>query len=110
MNNLTQKKCEACSIDTPPMKREAIMENLGKLHKDWSVVDERQISRDFTFKNFREAIDFVNQVAELAEEEGHHPDIYVHNFRNVLIDLMTQKIQGLSLNDFIMAAKIDELR
>ncbi len=109
MNDLTEKKCEACSIDTPPMKPQSIQENLAKLHQDWSVVDGRQISRDFTFKNFQEAIDFVNKVAGIAEDEGHHPDIYVHNYRRVLIDLMTHKIQGLSLNDFIMAAKIDKL-
>lgn len=110
MNDLIKKKCEACSIDTPPMKKEVIMEHLAKLHEGWSLVDGRQISRDFTFTNFNEAISFVNKVADLAEEEGHHPDIYVHNFRKVLIDLMTHKINGLSLNDFIMAAKIDELR
>lgn len=76
---------------------------------DWSVLDEKEIQKDFKFKNFKEALAFVDKVGELAESEGHHPDINLHNWNKVTITLSTHAIKGLSENDFIMAVKINQL-
>lgn len=71
--------------------------------------DFKKIYREFKFNNFKEAMEFVNQVASLAESEGHHPDIYIHHWNKVRLELSTHAIGGLSENDFIMAAKIGSL-
>ena len=67
------------------------------------------IEREFKFRNFKEGLVFINRVADLAETEGHHPDIFLHNWNRVKISLMTHAIKGLYSNDFILAAKIDHL-
>ncbi len=105
---LSAGKCEACSIDTPPMKGPIVQDLLGQLDPHWKLVDETHIERLFRFKDFQKALDFVNAVGGIAEEEGHHPDVELGWGRAKII-LMTHKIKGLSRNDFIMAAKIDLL-
>ncbi len=85
-------------------------EKLRKETPDWKVVDGVQIIREFKFKDFGKALAFVNKVGEIAESQGHHPDINLHNWNKVLITLSTHAIKGLSENDFIMASKIDLLR
>jgi 4a-hydroxytetrahydrobiopterin dehydratase len=75
----------------------------------WQVVEDHHLAREFTFEDFRQALDFVNQVGELAEEEGHHPDVFL-SYGKVKIQLWTHKINGLHENDFIMAAKIGALQ
>lgn len=77
--------------------------------KNWNVVDGKQIQKDFKFKDFKEALAFVNKVGDIAEAEGHHPDISIYSWNKVKIELSTHSIGGLSLNDFILAAKIDQL-
>ncbi|MFX0138931.1 MAG: 4a-hydroxytetrahydrobiopterin dehydratase [Candidatus Hodarchaeota archaeon] len=76
----------------------------------WSLIREKihRIKKQFNFENFKEAMKFVNKVAELAEEEGHHPDIYIY-YDEVVLELHTHAIKGLHLNDFILAAKINEI-
>jgi 4a-hydroxytetrahydrobiopterin dehydratase len=101
---LREQTCEPCQIGTPPLSQEEA-EELRRETPEWELAGS-QISRVFEFGDFRAAIDFVNRVAELAEEEGHHPDISIR-YSKVRIDLMTHKIDGLSRNDFILAAKID---
>ena len=76
---------------------------------DWSVVDNKQIEKEFIFKNFVEGLAFTNKVGAIAEAEGHHPDIFIHDYKKVKITLSTHAIGGLSANDFILAAKIDQL-
>ena len=77
---------------------------------DWNISeDNKKISRQFVFKDFKQALNFVNNVGNLAENEGHHPDILVH-WNKVTLDLWTHAVGGLSLNDFILAAKIDRLK
>jgi 4a-hydroxytetrahydrobiopterin dehydratase len=84
---------------------EALMPELN----DWSLIDEgRMIAKGFMFPNFKKTMEFVNKVADIAEEQGHHPDLTV-SYGNVGVELMTHAIEGLSENDFILAAKIDEL-
>jgi len=104
---LTKQKCEACEGGVIPLNRiEADI--LLKQIPGWEVADDvKSISRQYAFKNFKEALAFVNQVGELAESEGHHPDIHLTDFKKVSIDLSTHAIGGLSNNDFILAAKID---
>lgn len=105
---LYEKKCEACSIGTLPLEYEEIDSLAKELSSEWSVEQQRLIRRTFKFKNFKEALAFVNKVGDVAESEGHHPDIQL-GWGRVEITLSTHKIHGLSLYDFIMASKFDQL-
>ena len=105
--NLTKKKCIPCAKGTPPLKGTALQPYLA-LTSNWKVVAEHHLTREFLFKNFVEALEFVNKVGKLAEQEGHHPDIYL-SWGKVAIELWTHKIDGLSENDFILAAKINHI-
>jgi 4a-hydroxytetrahydrobiopterin dehydratase len=103
--NLAERKCAACGDGAQPMDEEQATAVACELPQ-WTV-HTKTIDRTFTFKNFREAIAFVDRVADLAEGQQHHPDIHV-NYRTVRLELSTHKIDGLSMNDFILAAKIDK--
>jgi 4a-hydroxytetrahydrobiopterin dehydratase len=105
---LTEKKCKPCEGGIPPLNTNEINAYREQIHHDWRVIDEEKISRNFRFINFKQTMSFVNKVAQLAEEEGHHPDLHV-GYGTCTIDLWTHAIKGLSENDFILAAKIDEL-
>ena len=107
MTELATKTCVPCRGGTPPLQGTEL-ENLRMQVPDWKVVDEHHILREFKFRNFREALAFVNRVGELAEEQGHHPDIFLA-WGKVQVTLWTHKIDGLTESDFIMAAKIDRL-
>ena len=74
------------------------------------IDDAKMLAKSFRFKNFVEAMQFVNKVAEIAEQEGHHPNIFMHDYRKVKLTLYTHAIKGLHENDFILAAKIDEIQ
>jgi 4a-hydroxytetrahydrobiopterin dehydratase len=105
---LTAKRCVACRGGTPPLTAEQAREYLAAT-PEWALSDAAdRLTRSFTFKDFRDAMTFVNRVADLAEEEGHHPDFAIH-WNRVEIVLWTHKIGGLHENDFIMAAKIDRV-
>lgn len=104
--NLTQKKCMPCEAGTPPLEQEKVNEFLKEI-PTWQLKDGH-LYKKFKFRNFVEAMEFVNKIAEIAEIEGHHPDFCVH-YNKVEIELFTHAIKGLSENDFILAAKIDEL-
>lgn len=106
--DLTGKKCKACEGWMKPMKKDEY-EPLLKQVKDWEVVENIKIVKTFIFKNFKEALAFVNKVGELAESENHHPNIFLFGWNKVKITLTTHALKGLSENDFIMAAKIDAL-
>lgn len=108
MNDLTQKRCVPCEIGTPPLTQEQYEPLLKELKLDWEVVEEKKIRHEFKFKDFRQALEFVNQVAKLAEEENHHPNIHIY-YSRVVIDLTTHSIKGLSENDFILALKIEQI-
>jgi 4a-hydroxytetrahydrobiopterin dehydratase len=103
---LVEEKCKPCQGGEPTLSvTEA--EKLARQVPEWSLED-KAIQRQFGFKDFREAIAFVNRVADIAEGEGHHPDIAI-SWNKVRLTLTTHKIGGLSRNDFIVAAKIDKL-
>ena len=108
VNELKNKKCKPCEGGIPPLSKEEIAEYRKQINKDWIVVDNKKISRNFSFVNYNHTMDFVKKVAELAEEEGHHPVMHVY-YGKVLIELWTHAIDGLSENDFILAAKIDDI-
>ncbi len=108
MSELRSKKCTPCEVGAIPMLPFEVEENLRKLHKDWESKDDKHIERKLTFKNFMEAIKFANEVAQLAEEEGHHPTLTI-SWGMVRVKLYTSKIGGLHENDFILASKVDQL-
>lgn len=89
------------------MKADEVSDYLNKV-SGWSSLEDKRIEKKFNFKDFIEAMKFVNKLADLAEEQGHHPDFCVH-YNEVKVTLWTHKIDGLHENDFIMASKIDEL-
>ena len=106
-SRLTEKHCVPCEVGTQPFDLETINGLLLMVPK-WKLEDTTKIVRSFRFKNFIESMHFINEVAQLAEAEGHHPDIFV-SYSYVRISFTTHNIGGLSENDFIVAAKIDEI-
>lgn len=107
-DSLLEKKCIPCEGTEPPLKAEEIENYMKKLPQPWEVLDNIKITKKFILTNFKEAIAFVNKVADLAENEGHHPDIFIY-YKKVKFELWTHAIGGLSENDFILAAKIEEI-
>ena len=106
--SLAEKQCEPCQGGIPPLSREEAQQYLEQT-PGWSLDDQAtRISRDFKFKNFKQALAFVNDVGEAAEAEGHHPDI-VFGWGYAGITFLTHKIKGLHENDFIMAARVNAL-
>jgi 4a-hydroxytetrahydrobiopterin dehydratase len=101
---LKEQKCVPCHSGMPPLSHEDALAMHEEI-PEWTLKDI-VIERAFQFKDFKEAIKFVNKVAETAEQEGHHPDIHIY-YNKVRLELTTHKIKGLSENDFILAAKIN---
>jgi len=108
MSDLAQQKCIPCEGGVPSLQGDEIARYQEQLASDWQVIDAHHLLKDYTFKNFVEALAFTNQVGEVAEAEGHHPDIYLA-WGKVGIKIWTHKIDGLSVSDFILAAKIDRI-
>ena len=107
-SELLKNKCEPCSGNTPKLNFEEISKYLSELD-EWSVNDNQEmIFKKFIFNNFKKALDFTNKIGELSDNEGHHPDISI-GWGYSLVMLHTHAIKGLSINDFILAAKIDKL-
>ncbi len=107
MSDLAVKTCVLCRGGVPPLKGEELT-SLQKQVDGWNVFEEHHITKTFKFPDFRKALEFVNRVGELAEEEGHHPDIFLA-WGRVEITIWTHKINGLTESAFILAAKIDQL-
>ena len=107
MDELISKKCVPCEGGCRAFKAEEIKHYWDKI-KGWSLFRIEKIFKEFKFKDFKESLAFVNKVAELAEEEGHHPDFAIL-YNRVIINLTTHACGGLTENDFIMAAKIDKM-
>ena len=106
---LTRKKCVPCEGGVPPLSGQEARD-LAEGVEGWALsADGKRIRREWTAKNFMAAIEFFDEVAQLAEEEGHHPDLHLVGYRNVAIELTTHAIGGLSENDFILAAKINRI-
>lgn len=107
--NLTKKKCIPCEDKSiKPMSRAATRDYVAAVPA-WDLAkNAKKITREFLFSDFKTALKFVNAVGKIAEREGHHPDIAIH-YNQVVLDLWTHSIGGLSENDFIVAAKIDAM-
>ena len=107
MSELANRQCVPCRGGVPPLQGEAITKLLSQLN-EWEVVDEHHLRKVYKCANFREAQSLVNRIGDLAEEQGHHPDI-CFGWGRVEVTIWTHKIDGLTESDFILAAKIDEL-
>ena len=106
--DLTKKKCKPCEGGVSALNQNEIAELRKHIADDWKVINNSKILKEFSFVNYLHTIDFVNKVADLAEKEGHHPVMHVY-YGRIEIELWTHAIDGLSENDFILAAKIDKL-
>ncbi|MFC2086824.1 4a-hydroxytetrahydrobiopterin dehydratase [Bacteroidota bacterium] len=105
---LKKKKCVPCEGGIPPLKENDINKYKEEIKEDWLVENNHILKKTFYFVNFKQTMDVVNKIAELAENEGHHPVMHVR-FGKLEIYLWTHAIDGLSENDFILAAKIDDI-
>lgn len=107
MNELADKSCVPCRGGVPPLT-EAEIRPLHVQVPDWKVVDNHHLARDYPFVDFKSALKFVDSIGAMAEEQGHHPDIYLA-WGRVGVEVWTHKIAGLTESDFIFAAKVDEI-
>ncbi len=108
MSDLAAKRCIPCKGGVPPLKGEAL-QTLQRQVEGWDVVEEHHLFKGFKFPDFRKALDFVNQVGKIAEEQGHHPVITL-TWGKAEITIYTHKINGLTESDFILAARIDAIK
>ena len=108
MSTLAEKQCVPCKGGVPPLKGQELARLAGELGGGWQVAEERQLEKEYRFKDFREALGFTNKIGELAEAQGHHPDIYLA-WGKVKLIIWTHKINGLTESDFVLAAKADRL-
>jgi 4a-hydroxytetrahydrobiopterin dehydratase len=106
--NLGEKKCKPCEGGVPPLDQKQINELKSHIKSDWSISDDKKLVKEYSFVNYKHTMDFVTKVAQLAEEEGHHPVMHVY-YGRVVVEFWTHAIDGLSENDFIMAYKIDKI-
>jgi len=108
MSELATKECIPCKGGLPSLKGSDFKSLLEKLENGWQVVEEHHLEKEYKFENFRHALDFTNKVGELAENQGHHPDIYL-SWGKVKLTIWTHKVDGLTESDFILGAKADQL-
>lgn len=107
--DLTAKKCRPCEGGVPPLSPAEVAEMLKQVPAWRLTADGQRIRREWRVKDFLTALDFFRRIGDIAEAEDHHPDLHLVGYRNVAIELWTHAIGGLSENDFILAAKIDQL-
>ena len=105
---LAARRCAPCRGDTPALRGEAAAALLAELGAGWRIVDEHHLEREFRFRDVRAALAFVNRVGEVAEQEGHHPDLHLA-WGRVRVEIFTHDVGGLTENDFILAAKAEAL-
>ena len=108
MSDLSKKQCLPCRGGDPPLKGPELDALFAPLDRGWSVVDEHHLEKEYRFDDFRQALDFTNRVGEMAEEQDHHPDIFLV-WGRVKVTIWTHKIDGLTESDFVFAAKTDAL-
>ncbi len=107
MSDLAKKTCIPCKGGVPPLNGTKLDELLEKLKSDWKIIKEHHLKKEYLFKNFKEALSFTIKIGELAENQGHHPDIFL-TWGKVKLTIWTHKIDGLTESDFIFAAKADK--
>lgn len=106
MNDLAEQSCVPCKGGVPPMEAEEAERLIARLDEGWDVVETHHLERTYEFPDFAEALAFVNAIGEIAEEQGHHPDIHLA-WGRVGVEIWTHKIDGLTESDFVLAAKFD---
>lgn len=106
MTDLAKKQCVPCQGGTPPLSKQETDKLLGELD-GWEIRKAHHLCKDYDLPDFKSALDLVNRIGDVAEAEGHHPDVFL-SYGKVGIELWTHKIDGLTESDFIMAAKIDQ--
>ena len=106
MTDLAKKPCIPCRGGVPPLKGAQLEDLQDKLKNDWKIINEHHLEKEYSFKNFKEALDFTVKVGELAENQDHHPDIFL-TWGKVKVTIWTHKIDGLTESDFIFSAKTD---
>lgn len=109
METLSKKSCLPCQKGTVPLQGEILQNFYKQLDPSWLLIEEKYLEKTYTFANFKDALAFTNQIGNLAEQEGHHPDLWL-SWGKVQVRLWTHKINGLSENDFILAAKCDAIQ
>lgn len=107
MSELASKQCVPCMGGVPPLKGREITVLLGKLGNGWNCIKEHHLEKKYEFPDFRQALAFTHRVGELAEDQGHHPDIHLA-WGKVVLTIWTHKIDGLTESDFVFAAKADQ--
>ncbi len=108
-SDLAKQQCVPCRGGVPPLAHEAIVSLLDQLGGGWQAADDHHLENDYKFNDFAEALAFTNRVGSIAEDQGHHPDIYLA-WGRVGLKIWTHKIDGLTESDFVFAAKADEAR
>ena len=108
MSDLAGEKCIPCRGGVPALQGSALRELEARLGGGWEVIDDHHLQKEIAFPDFASGLEFVNKVGALAEEEGHHPDLFLA-WGRVRITIYTHKVDGLTRSDFILAAKIDQL-
>ena len=106
MNELANRVCVPCKGGIPPLKGKELKALQNQLGNGWNVINEHHLKKKWKFDDFESALNFTNKIGSLAEDQGHHPDIYLA-WGKVEIKMWTHKISGLTESDFILAAKID---
>jgi 4a-hydroxytetrahydrobiopterin dehydratase len=108
MNDLAKRKCVPCEQGVPPLSEAKIRELLPSVPNWKLAADGKHIRREWRVKDFLEALAFFQRIAQIAEAEDHHPDLHLTGYRNVAVEMSTHAVGGLTENDFILAAKIDQ--
>ncbi len=109
MSELAKQQCVPCRGGVPPLTGAELEDVQARLGGDWNVVEQHHLEKVYKFDDFRQALDFTIKVGEMAEEQDHHPDIYL-TWGQVKVTIWTHKIDGLTESDFVFAAKADALR
>ena len=108
VSELTRKRCLACEGGTPALPADQVQAYLANQPAWHLTKDGKRIRREWRVKNFQAGLDFFSRIGRLAEDEGHHPDLHLAEYRNLAVEIWTHAVGGLTENDFILAAKIDE--
>ncbi len=108
IKELSREKCEPCKGGIEPLKGDQLNEYADSLPAGWEIIEEKKLRKQFKFDDFKQALDFTVKVGNLAEEQQHHPDIYL-SWGKVGVEIWSHKIAGLHKNDFILASKIEQL-
>jgi 4a-hydroxytetrahydrobiopterin dehydratase len=108
IESLAERDCKPCKKGTPPLAGEALQKLTAELGHGWKAPDGKRLEKEFAFKDFRQALEFTNRIGAVAEAQEHHPDIAL-SWGKVGVSLWTHSVGGLSENDFILAAKVENL-